>query len=230
MNVTNRIQTITDMLQPCGILADIGCDHAYVCIKALQEQKAERAIACDIHKGPLVRAKKNILDSGYADRIKICLSDGFKSIPALPDACTICGMGGLLVKEILSSSPEKLLSVKQMILGPHSEIPELRKYITEETRFEIEREKVLIEQRKFYVLMDVRAKNGNDKKWSEDDYFTGKRSLQLDLPLYDRYRKHLYLKYKTALDKIDSSGENALTRKAELKHILTLLENKNESL
>ena len=219
-----RIHEIINMLRPCKLICDIGCDHAYVCIRAVQENKAERAIACDINEGPLKRARENISEAGLKDRIAICLSDGLKSVEEKPDACTICGMGGLLIKDILSSSPEMLGSIQQMILGPHSEIPELRKFIEEQTEFRIMKEKVMKEQDQFYVLMDIGKKeNGAVLNWTDDEYLTGKSDLQSDPQMYHTYLSFLLNKYENAWKKNNGTSEAARNRKQELFHIVSVI-------
>lgn len=230
-NYPQRINDITDLLVPCRILADIGCDHAYVCIKAVKEGKAQTAFACDVHKGPLTRAKENIENAGLSSKITSVLSDGFHSLDASFDAASICGMGGLLIRDILSACPEKLGSVRQMILGPHSEVPELRKYIQEESGFDIQAEKLVFEQEKFYVLMDVRKKTDPcSRSWSPAEYITGRPSLQMDKACYRTYLGSLIKKTQQTLDRIGCNSPSALHRKEELMRELSALRKTYEHL
>ena len=217
-----RINNITDLLVPCRTLADIGCDHAYVCIKAVKDGKAETAFACDVHTGPLARAKENIEKEGLSSRITVVLSDRFHSLEASPDAASICGMGGLLIRDILKACPEKLVSLRQIVLGPHSEVPELRKYVQEESGFDIRAERVVFEQGKFYVLMDVRKADPCCRPWSPEEYITGKPSLQLDKACYRTYVASLMEKTEQTLKKIRCDSDSAEKRSDELKRELSL--------
>ena len=52
MDVSKRIEFIVDSLDKVGCLADIGTDHGYVPLLALEREKADKVIACDINKDP----------------------------------------------------------------------------------------------------------------------------------------------------------------------------------
>ena len=53
MKLSTRLHTIFDMVQPCGVAADIGCDHGLLPIALIQSGKCEHVYACDVRKGPL---------------------------------------------------------------------------------------------------------------------------------------------------------------------------------
>lgn len=53
-----RLDVILSLLPRGCRLADIGCDHAYIPISAVQSGNAIFAYASDVRKGPLERAKK----------------------------------------------------------------------------------------------------------------------------------------------------------------------------
>ena len=61
MDVSKRIEFIVDSLDKVGCLADIGTDHGYVPLLALEREKADKVIACDINKDPLDKAKLNAI-------------------------------------------------------------------------------------------------------------------------------------------------------------------------
>ena len=216
-----RISEIVNMLTPCKLLADIGCDHAYACIHAIREKKSESALACDINHGPLDRALENIHAAGLSDRITTVLSDGLKDVQKDPEAIIISGMGGLLIRDILAASPEKTEKAKQLILGPHSEISELRRYLTSLTGFFITSENVVKEQNKFYVLIKV-EKGIERKEWSDTDLICGKPELQKNLVLYKEYLNHEKEKAEKALKSIgDTAGASAGSRRTELDSLFT---------
>ena len=48
MDVSKRIDFIVDNLDKVECLADIGTDHGYVPLLALEREKANKVIACDI--------------------------------------------------------------------------------------------------------------------------------------------------------------------------------------
>ena len=56
MSVSKRLETIVSFVQG-RVLADIGCDHAYVVVQSLLENRVQKAYACDVSQGPLERAR-----------------------------------------------------------------------------------------------------------------------------------------------------------------------------
>lgn len=158
MNYSKRINTIISLLKPGKTLADIGCDHGYVSIGAAEKGLFPHIIAADVQSGPLSKAKAAVEAAGLSDVIDLQLSDGFQSITRPVDAVVICGMGGLLIKDILERGHMNLGTVNQMILGPHSEIPALREYLKGLPEFELVSETVIRDLGKFYVLMNIKRK------------------------------------------------------------------------
>ena len=59
MAVSKRLQAIVSLIEG-HCLADIGCDHGYVIMEALQQKRIQKAYACDVAPGPLDNAKRNI--------------------------------------------------------------------------------------------------------------------------------------------------------------------------
>ncbi|MDO4488762.1 MAG: class I SAM-dependent methyltransferase [Eubacteriales bacterium] len=157
MKVSKRIKAIVSLIEENGLLADIGCDHGYTCIEAVLGGKINRALACDVNVGPLQRAAENISALGLNDKIETVLSNGLVELSENPDVITITGMGGLLIRDILSKRPEMVMRTSQLVLGPHSEFEELRGYLNE-NGLRVISETVLKDQGKFYVLFDVRPR------------------------------------------------------------------------
>ena len=91
--LTPRLQTVADMINDRGTVADIGTDHAYLPIYLISENKCRRCFAADIAVCPLNRAKEYITKYlGKTDRIETVLSDGLKSIKDPCDVITVAGM------------------------------------------------------------------------------------------------------------------------------------------
>ena len=89
-------------------MADIGTDHAYLPLHLLEEGRISYAVACDIHKGPLVKAKEHIIRENRGDCVEIRLGAGIEPLTTGEvDGVTIAGMGGLMIIDILKDSPEK---------------------------------------------------------------------------------------------------------------------------
>ena len=147
----DRINLLASLCEGSKVVCDVGCDHAYVLVKALLDYHVDRGIASDINVGPLSAAKDNIKAKGLEDRIDVILSDGFKSINQEFDTAVIAGMGGNLIKDILSDSLSKVKG-KKLILEPNNDQPVVREFLMNHG-FMIEDEFAINENGKYYEII-----------------------------------------------------------------------------
>ena len=69
-------------------------------------------------------------------------------------------MGGGLVIKILQERMDIAKTVKEFVLSPQSEIPQVRRFL-QENGFSIEKEQMIKEDGKYYVVMRVVLGKGN---------------------------------------------------------------------
>ena len=139
------------MVTPGSVLADVGTDHGYVPIALVQRKKIQKAIAMDVNKGPLQRAREHIAEHKLEEYIETRLSDGVKKLEAGEvDSILIAGMGGELVIHILSEGMEVCRSVKELILQPQSELRRVRRFLRE-NKYKIIDEDMILEEGKEYL-------------------------------------------------------------------------------
>lgn len=144
---------IANLVDNSKVLADVGCDHAYISINLLEKGKVERIIASDLREGPLNIARDNIRLYGFEDRIETRLCAGLCGYEAGEvDTILISGMGGMLVKEILSESIDVVKMADTLILEPQSDLRVVRAYL-KDIGFEIIDEDMLNEGGKYYQIM-----------------------------------------------------------------------------
>ena len=150
---------IANLVDNSKVLADVGCDHAYISINLLENSKAERIIASDLREGPLNIAKDNIKLEGFEERIETRLCAGLCGYEAGEvDTILISGMGGRLVKEILSESIDVVRRADTLILEPQSDLRVVRAYL-KDIGFEIIDEDMLNEGGKYYqIIKAVKSK------------------------------------------------------------------------
>ncbi len=199
--------------------ADVGCDHAYTSIYLVEQGIAPRVIAMDVNAGPLARAKENVKKFGMEDRIMLRLSDGLeKLVPGEADTVLIAGMGGPLMERILSTYPETVAGVKELVLQPQSEIAEFRRFV-QSIGFRITEEDMLCEEGKYYTIL--RAEHGGDEQWTEEEYLYGKRLRETAFPVLRAYLEDEYRKANEVLTGLSAAGtEKAENRKSEILRCL----------
>jgi len=169
INVSKRLETVAHMVTDGVRLADVGTDHGFVPILLIQENKIKSALAMDLRKGPLERADLHIRELGLGDRIKTRLSDGMKALKKdEADAVVVAGMGGGLIIRILSDVDPVELGIKEMVLGPQSDIDKVREYL-DEKGYVIDKEDMVFEEGKYYQILHVLTEPGVENKFEEAD-------------------------------------------------------------
>ena len=73
--MNQRVLQIAEMIRAGMVVADIGTDHAQLPLWLLEHGKAEKAYACDVARGPLDMARKNIAARGYSEQIIVPSKD-----------------------------------------------------------------------------------------------------------------------------------------------------------
>lgn len=217
-----RMQAVADMVSPGSRLADIGTDHGFVPIELVRSGCCPCAIAADVRIGPLSHASANIAEYGLDDRIKTRLSDGLKNIrPGEADAVVIAGMGGMLMIRILEEGEETVRAVKELILQPQSDIPEVRKWLHKNDLCII-REQMVYDMGKYYFIM--KAVNGKDVTYDEADDRYGRLLLEEGSEVLAAYLAAESEKYQSIRDGLNAqrTSEKGQRRLTEISDILKL--------
>ncbi|MCL2353922.1 MAG: class I SAM-dependent methyltransferase [Defluviitaleaceae bacterium] len=150
--LSKRLQAIAGMVA-YKTLVDVGCDHALLPIHLLQTGVISKVIATDISAPSLEKGRQNAIALGLGNQLSFTLSDGLKNVDCDGiDICVIAGMGGGTIISILDGVP---LDFKQIILSPQRDVADVRRFVHQKG-FDIVNEMLLIENRKFYNIMDAR--------------------------------------------------------------------------
>lgn len=158
IKLTDRMKCVADMVTLGGVVADIGCDHAYVSIYLVEQHIATKVVAMDVRKGPLDIASQNVSKRKLENDIDVRLSDGLDKLQqGEVDSIVIAGMGGQLIAGILDRGSNILLDGPDLILQPQSELHIVREKLFEHG-YGIVEEKMLIDMDKYYVIMKASKK------------------------------------------------------------------------
>ncbi len=187
MELSKRLQKVADLVTEGASVADIGTDHAYIPIYLMKNHKISKAIALDVNKGPLERAKEHIQAEGLEDLIDTRLSDGMENLkPYEVQEIITAGMGGGLVIKILTDYPQVTESLNYGILQPQSEIHKVRRFLNNQG-YRILAEDFVEEDGKYYPMMKVDFKTHASEKYTHSQYFFGKRLLEEKHPILLQY-------------------------------------------
>lgn len=218
MKLSNRLETIANMVPEHtknGCVADVGTDHGFVPVWLLREHRAARAIAMDVRKGPLARAKAHIEQYGLSDRIETRLSDGLeKLMPGEADTVVIAGMGGELMLRILQDGAHVRASVKSWVLSPQSEFSAFRHGL-ETLGLVIRTETMLEEDGKYYTVMLAEA--GKMHYEHEYEYRYGKALIDERSAVLLKFLKKEKSQYEQIIAQLKTqTSDGAKLRLAEL--------------
>ncbi len=187
MELSKRLQKVADLVTEGASVADIGTDHAYIPIYLMKNHKISKAIALDVNKGPLERAKEHIQAEGLENLIDTRLSDGMENLkPYEVQEIITAGMGGGLVIKILTDYPQVTESLNYGILQPQSEIHKVRRFLNNQG-YRILAEDFVEEDGKYYPMMKVDFRAHASEKYTHSQYFFGKRLLEGKHPILHRY-------------------------------------------
>lgn len=211
MKISNRLKSIAGLITEKDVIADIGCDHAYLDIYLVKNKIVPKAYVSDVNLNALNNGIKNIKKNHLECEIEAKLCDGIKGIPEDVNTLIISGMGSSTIIKILSNP--KLKQINKMIIQSNNDYYILRKYITSKGYF-ISHESAIYDNGNYYInivfLKGYKKYNlkeltyGPILMYSNKNYFEylyNKQKQILDnIPKYKAYtrlqmkRKALYLK------------------------------------
>ena len=187
IRISDRLRIVAHMCDKGAVVADIGTDHGYLPIHLVQEGIAPSAIAMDLRKGPLEKAKKHIRDNCLEDRIQTRLSDGLEKLSKNEaDIITICGMGGRLIADIVTKGMNVITQNTTLIVSPQSEVGDFRHFLVSQGLV-VDDEQMLKEDGKYYFIIKCRkSEESVCSEFSETQYQYGWKLLDSkDETLYE---------------------------------------------
>ncbi|MGL4790592.1 MAG: tRNA (adenine(22)-N(1))-methyltransferase [Anaerotignaceae bacterium] len=218
MEISMRLKTVAAQVE-FETVADIGTDHGYVPIYLLKTGAIKKAIACDVNKGPLMKATENIGKNILSNFIETRLGNGLEPIKENEvETAVIAGMGGMLICDILNNPVSKTL--KQLVVQPQLDIDKVRKHL-HNMGFYIKNEEMLIEDGKFYTV--INALKGEEKYSTEEEYFFGKVNLGKKSQILKEYLEFRIKKLKEVESNLkESNTENSIKKIKEISAELDL--------
>lgn len=178
--LSKRLLSALPYLTRGGSVIDVGTDHAYLPIYLVGEDFSSRALACDINRGPIESAARNVLAAGLGNRIDTLCTDGLHGTEGYdPDDILIFGMGGELIIRILSEAPWVKNEKIGLVLQPMTRAHLLRAWLLE-NGFEIVGETITHEDR-YYQTIAARY-SGKREEYTEEELLLGRLNIQNNAP------------------------------------------------
>lgn len=227
VKISPRLRLIASFVPEGAKIADIGTDHGYVPVYLAQTGRIQSALAMDIGKGPLLRAKEHI-EAWKPEGVPIetRLSDGLKELkPGEADTVIIAGMGGELEIRILEEGRHVRDSIRTWVLSPQSDLEKVRRYLEQEG-FRISEEAMICDEGKYYTVM--KAEMGEMRCKTVSDYRYGPCLIQKKDPVLKEYLQKERRRVEGILKQFEQAGaqktEGMEQAEKSLKEELTIIE------
>lgn len=181
IKISKRLETVASFVKKGSYVVDIGTDHGYIPIWLVEQGVVASAIAMDIGKGPLERAKEHIALHQLERQIETRLSNGLQVLqPEEVDTAIIAGMGGKLILQILKEGSHMWNTISMFIVSPQSDLDVFRQEICQ-MGLVIEDETMVVEEGKFYTIMVL--KKGTMNQQQEYEYKYGSKLIEKKHPV-----------------------------------------------
>lgn len=218
IELSPRLQTVADLVPPGVRFVDVGTDHAYLPAHLIQKGMVSSAIASDLRKGPLERARQTAARYDVTERMSFRLCNGLDRIqPEEAEVIAIAGMGGETISSILGGAPWTKQGNHRLILQPMSALPELRAWL-QKAGYQICRECLCQEGKTIYTIMLVTA--GSMALLTPAECWAGRQETGNEDPLRPELLVYLLERVERALFGISHSSRlGDLPRRLELEEV-----------
>lgn len=161
-----RLETLLSMI-PSNVhyLVDVGADHGYFILEAIERKQIERGMAVENKKGPYTHLVEMVKKYHFEEQVETSFSSGLEKVKVPLDLALIAGMGTPTILSILHHDIEKLKDIHYLLIDAHNQLPELRKEVTR-LGYKIIDEEIVEEEQVFYEL--VLFERGEESYLQED--------------------------------------------------------------
>ena len=225
MELSKRLKRIAEHVDKCESVADIGTDHGYIPIYLVKEGICKKAIASDINKGPIEKAKVNVAFEGVSNKIKCLLGPGLNPLKVGEvNGVILAGMGGNLTRDILLADMDKVKKYDFIILQP-AQNPEVLREFLYKNDYEIIDEDLIKDEGRFYELFKVKYNENSEKLVFEDEleYEVSPLLREKGHPLFKEFIEEKISRCETILSFIKEDTEAAKKRKSDLEEKINKL-------
>lgn len=183
LRIDNRLKLAAEFVRSGSFVVDVGTDHGKLLAYLILNNISRGGIAADINEKPLAKAAELFGRLNITDRVALLQTDGLEGIDGSQvDDIVIAGMGGELIMDIISGSPDFHAPDKRFILQPMSKPEKLREYLFK-SGFSILEEKATSSSGRLYSCILARF-TGRRYLFRPHEIYTG--GLQ---PSKDKYAK-----------------------------------------
>lgn len=155
VTLSDRLAAVAACVPRGSRLADIGSDHALLPVWLAEQGIIKSAVAGELNRGPWEAARRQVEASGWSRIIDVRQGDGLSVFsPGEVDTVVIAGMGGALIKRILTEGADRLAGVNRLVLQPNVAEDQVREWLSDRGWY-LDHEQVVEEEGRFYVVLSA---------------------------------------------------------------------------
>lgn len=217
MKITKRLERVASHISKGSIVLDIGTDHGYIPVFLVKKGVSPSAIAADVNKKPLDKAKELIAENKMNDKVETRLGSGFEIIKdGEVDEVIIAGMGGVLISDLITAAGEIPKKLKKLVLQPMQAQKELRKYLLK-NGYEIIEEELVKEDGRIFEIIVVEYKGQDFSDGMEEiDFEISKKHKNQNNPLFIEFLERKIHEEESILEKIKGKETKEVNEKREI--------------
>lgn len=220
VELSPRLKTVASFLEGTTLLCDVGSDHAYLPVYAIQQELITSAIAGEVVKGPFESAQQTVQDYVLNDKISVRLGDGLDVVTSEDEvtAISICGMGGELIARILEKGRVKstLTGKERLVLQPNVAEHLLRQWLVEHD-YEILEEEVVEDHHRLYEII-VAEKREQSLPLTDTQIKFGPKLIEKPTELVIRKWERQLRKIEEILAQLKNSKEISTDKVEKFNH------------
>lgn len=225
LSLDGRLAKAAELVRENSVVADVGTDHAFLPISLILSGKTRFAVASDVNRGPLERARADAEKYGVTDRMHFALSDGLEGFDAEKYGVTdvvICGMGGELIEKIVRASDYTRKSGVRLVLQPMTFAPELRLFLVS-NGYNILDEGLCTAAGRIYTVISAEY-DGKEREYSSVELLLGKKNIENRDKLLAEYAEKLKNKLEIQINGKKRGGIDCEEEKTALEEICRITE------
>lgn len=225
LSLDGRLAKAAELVRENSVVADVGTDHAFLPISLILSGKTRFAVASDVNRGPLERARADAEKYGVTDRMHFALSDGLEGFDAEKYGVTdvvICGMGGELIEKIVRASDYTRKSGVRLVLQPMTFAPELRLFLVS-NGYNILNEGLCSAAGRIYTVISAEY-DGKEREYSSAELLLGKKNIENRDKLLAEYAEKLKNKLEIQINGKKRGGIDCEEEKTALEEICRITE------
>lgn len=224
--LSKRLERVGELVPVGSRLADIGSDHAYLPVALMLQGKIEYAVAGEVVKGPYESAEKQVRKNGLSEKIIVRLADGLDAVKAEDEinAVSICGMGGILIRDILEKgrATSHLNGNEMLILQPNVGEKVLRSWLMAQG-YTILSEEILEENQKIYEIICAERKSAA-AVYTEEELTFGPLLLQSRGDVFMKKWQREIAQRRNVVEQLKKSKINQQQKIIELEQEINRIE------